>query len=72
MLARMSETQKLKQKSQLNNSEINLVPLSITKSRIPDLPKNKIAKDAISAMLITSIKNDTILYISDIVLLLLR
>lgn len=72
MLARMSETQKLKQKSQLNNSEINLVPLSITKSRIPDLLKNKIAKDAISAMLITSIKNDTILYISDIVLLLLR
>lgn len=72
MLARMSETQKLKQKSQLNNSEINLVPLSITKSRIPDLPKNKIAKDAISAMLITSIKNDTILYISDIALLLLR
>lgn len=72
MLARMSETQKLKQKSQLNNSEITLVPLSITKSRIPDLPKNKIAKDAISAMLITPIKNDTILYISDIVLLLLR
>lgn len=71
MLARMNETQKLKQKSQLNNSEITLVPLSITKSRIPDLPKNKIAKDAISAMLITS-KNDTILYISDIVLLLLR
>lgn len=43
MTARIAESQKLKQKSQLNNSEISLGALAITSSRTSSLHISKIA-----------------------------
>lgn len=65
MPARMSDIQKLRQKSQSNNWEIKEGARSIILSRKPILPMNKIRKAAVRAT------NITILYISDIILLLL-
>lgn len=68
MPARMSDSQKLKQKSQSNNCEISLGALAIIKSRIPSFPINKIMKAAKHAIISVLL---VIKYISDIALLLL-
>ena len=67
-IARMSENQKLKQKSQSNNLEINRGARIIISFLISSLPINKMPKAAILA----TIKATSIIkYIVDIILLLL-
>lgn len=68
----MSESQKLKQKSQLKSSEINLGALAIILSRTPSLPISKIPNADVHAIIAVIIAINTIVkYIVGIILLLL-
>ena len=68
MIARISESQKLRQKSQLKSSEISFGALAIISSRTPSLPISKIPNaDTHATIAVTAI----IKYIVGIVLLLL-
>ena len=72
MTARMSEIQKLKQKSQSNNLDISIGALSTIRSRIPNFSNSIIVKDAIHAITTAYIKTvSIIIYIVDIIPLLL-
>ena len=51
MLARMSDSQKLKQKSHPNNSEINFGERIIMQSLNPDLPNSNITNVTIKAII---------------------
>ena len=64
IIARISESQKLKQKSQLKSSEMSLGALAIISSRTPSLPISKIPNAEMHAIIITSV----IKCISDIIL----
>lgn len=68
MLARMSDNQKLKQKSHPNNSEINFGERITTQSRIPVLPNSNMIKATIKAIITVK---PIIEYIVDIILVLL-
>lgn len=68
MIARMSESQKLRQKSQLKSSEMSLGALAIIWSRTPSFPISKIP-NADTHVITTAIA--IIKYIVDITLLLL-
>lgn len=68
MLARMSDNQKLKQKSHPNNSEINFGEHIIMQSLNPDLPNSNMIKVTIKAIITVK---PIIEYIVDIILVLL-
>ena len=67
MLARMSDVQKLKQKSQSNNLEIRIGAFAIISSRIPSFPISKIIKAEARAIYIKA-ESIVIKYTVDIVL----
>lgn len=67
MIARMTDVQKLRQKSHSNNLEISLGALVIISSRTPSFPISRIANAAIRAIY-TVAKAIVIKYIVGIVL----
>lgn len=67
IIARIKDTQKLKQKSHANNCEISLGAPQIILSLIPNFSINKIIKAAISEA-VTTIKNMVIQYNVGIIL----
>jgi hypothetical protein len=67
MLARMSDVQKLKQKSQSNNLEIKIGAFAIISSLIPSFPISKIIKAEARAIYIKD-ESIVIKYTVDIVL----
>ena len=67
MIARISDVQKLKQKSQSNNREISLGALVIISSRTPSFPISKIANAAAKAIHIKA-ESIAIKYTVDIIL----
>ena len=67
MTARMSDVQKLKQKSQSNNWEISLGALAIILSLTPNFPISNIMNAAAKAIYIKA-KSSVIKYIVDIIL----
>lgn len=72
MTARISEIQKLKQKSQSNNLDSNMGARSITRSLIPSFSNSITIKDVMQAIITAYIKTvSIIIYIVGIVLLLL-
>ena len=68
MLARMSDNQKLKQKSHPNNSEINFGERIIMQSLTPDLPNSNITNATTKAIITVK---PIIKYIADITHVLL-
>lgn len=69
MLARMSDNQKLKQKSHPNNSEINFGERIIIQSRMPILPNSSMIKATTKAIITVK---PIIKYTVDIILVLLK
>lgn len=67
MIARISDVQKLKQKSQSNNREISLGALAIISSRTPSFPISKISNAAAKAIYIKA-ESIVIKYTVDIIL----
>jgi hypothetical protein len=67
MIARISDVQKLKQKSQSNNREISLGALVIISSRTPSFPISKIANAAAKVIYIKA-ESIVIKYTVDIIL----
>ena len=67
MTARMSDVQKLKQKSQSNNWEISLGALAIILSLIPNFPISNMTNAAAKAIYIKA-ESNVIKYIVDIIL----
>ena len=67
MTARMTDVQKLRQKSQLNNWEISFGALAIMLSLIPNFPISNIANAAAKAIYIKA-ENIVIKYTVDIIL----
>ena len=72
MTARISEIQKLKQKSQSNNLDSNMGARSTTRYLIPSFSNSSTIKDVMQAITTAYIKTvSIIIYIVDIILLLL-
>ena len=72
MTARISEIQKLKQKSQSNNLDSNMGARSTTRSLIPSFSNSVTIKDVMQAIITAYIKTvSIIIYIVGIILLLL-
>ena len=72
MTARISEIQKLKQKSQSNSLDSNMGARSTTRSLIPSFSNSITIKDVMQAIIIAYIKTvSIIIYIVGIILLLL-
>lgn len=67
-MARISDTQKLKQKSQSNNWEISFGALITISSRMPNLPKSIITNAAVNEDINTKKQNNIIKYTVDIIL----
>lgn len=67
MIARMTEVQKLRQKSQSNNWEISFGALAIMLSLIPNFPINNIINAAAKAIYIKA-ESNVIKYTVDIIL----
>lgn len=67
MIARMSDVQKLKQKSQLNICDISLGALVIISSLIPNFPISNIINAAAKAIY-TKAESNVIKYTVDIIL----
>ena len=67
MIARMSDTQKLKQKSHSNNREINLGASAIILFLMPNFPISNITNAAVKAIYIKA-KSNVIKYTVDITL----
>ena len=68
IIARINDVQKLRQKSQSNNSEMSFGAFAIISSRMPILLINNIIKADVSDIAHTKAQNSIIKYIVDIIL----